>query len=95
MPKKTKKPTTKQDFPINTIVEILWEDACSLSGWDNIETYKNHTAMPVKSVGYLIKRNKKCITLAGTQALDEGFCQGITIPLSWMKQIRTLQKGKK
>lgn len=93
--KKVKKVSRKLDFPLNTIVLVEWEDACSLTGWDDENVYKEHTVMPVQSTGFLLKKDKHYTTLITNQAIDRSLNQGIAIPTAWVRHIRVLCKGKK
>lgn len=56
----TTKKAVKHHYPIEY---VEWDDHYSVDAWTEIAEHDN-TAMKVISVGYLIKEDKKAITLA-------------------------------
>lgn len=79
------------EWPLSSRVEIVWADAAGISGWNDLEDLKTHKPVQAKSVGYLLKADSESVTLIGTQASDNGACQGITIPFSWIREVNLLK----
>lgn len=59
---------------------VTWLDACTdESGWKPLDKIASQKPMRVKSVGWLVKRTRKHLTLVGSIVADH--CDGdITIP---------------
>lgn len=68
-------------------VKVEWSDSCEFTGWDS------HTAdyppVACTSVGFIVKRTKKALTLSATISLHNG-CQHITIPRGCITKITEL-----
>lgn len=63
---------------------VQWYDATSNhSGWEKIDTIAKQTPPVVRSVGWLIRRTKRHITLVASIVGDEG-SSDVTIPASWI-----------
>ena len=48
------------------LVYVEWEDASGLSHWRDDTTAKDALPIPVRSIGWLMAKNKKCITIAAS-----------------------------
>ena len=80
-----------KQFPLHKVVEVHWNDACSMSGWRDISQYRTHKPSSVVSVGYLLKKTKKVVTLVMTQG-EEDDCNGaMAIPVPWITKYRVLR----
>ena len=79
------------------IIEVFWLDANCSEGWQSIEDvdYKNLSELlDKKSVGYLLKKTDKFISIAQSYDSDKkgGQCDNImTIPKSCIKKIRSIK----
>lgn len=73
-------------------VRVFWGDACSCSKWHQ-HNEEDDSVMKVCSVGYLISKNKKTITLALNIAPEENdlISDCVTIPMSWVTKIESLK----
>lgn len=78
-------------FPLSKLVEVEWSDACGYAKWDDLKEYETLAPMPCKTAGYLIGKNKERITILQTQSIDGGATGGLSIPMPWIKSIRTLK----
>ncbi len=56
----------KQRYPL---VEVTWKDSASNHGWYAPAEFKDAALIEIKTVGYLIRRNKRDTALA--QAISE------------------------
>lgn len=67
-------------------VSVEWNDACSYGGWT-----KDISAdpMPVKTVGFLIRRDKKTLTIA--QSIGNAYAEQLVIPSAWISKVRRLK----
>ena len=82
----------KPKWPLTTIVEVLWHDACTRGRWAPKEEYLEQEVLPIATTGYLLKRNKRSIVIIQSQAQNETCSDSITIPLGWIKKITVLRK---
>ncbi len=82
----------KVTFPITTLVQVDWQDAAGRSGWRDIEDYEDMTPVNCRSVGFLVKRNRKEVVIGLTQCEDDSLNQCIVIPVSWILKMRILRK---
>lgn len=74
------------------VVAVQWRDAAAVAGgyWSSIADAKAHTPCLVHTVGFLVKRTKKRLTL--TQSVHAGGCGGVfSIPADWVQKIEVLQ----
>ena len=80
-------------FPFLTkIVEVSWYDANGRGGWADRQDYESHGPAKIISVGYLLKRTKKFITLVGSQGEGDDVNQAMSIPMPWCSKIRIIRK---
>ena len=86
--------TNKVTFPFGPMVEVLWEDASTRGGWDDLDDYAEHGTVKCLSIGYLLHHDKHHILLVHTQSEDDQGNNAIAIPAVWIKAIRTLTPGK-
>lgn len=75
------------DFPI---VEVEWEDAVETSEWSEVDSLRNRP-MPTRSVGYLVKKSKRAITLVSLLN-DHHSSLGVTIPTGMVRRIHLLTR---
>lgn len=61
---------------IGDLIEIEWDDHCTLApnGWDDIK--KAYTPVVCKTVGYVIGLNKKTVTLTATRDTESKMVSG-------------------
>ena len=75
---------------VDKILKVEWIDACSYHGWDRMD--QKHQLSPCESVGFLVGRNKKQISIA--QSVDH-HCNNWScvqvIPMSCVRRIRILK----
>jgi hypothetical protein len=75
------------------MVEVTWSDSCGQPGWQRPtepETMAEDYFL-CKSIGYLAKRNKKLIILAGGISQANDFHDLIAIPRKVVHSIRRLK----
>lgn len=83
----------KLKWPLTRVVEISWFDANARSSWGSREDYMQHDIAPVLTVGYLLKQDKRQVTVVASQGVDFDDCNGaISIPLSWIVKMKVLRK---
>ena len=73
---------------------IDWEDSASDSGWRHEEQLGNAGIALNQSIGYLIKENKKFITLAQSKCVSKGFAPYadlISIPKTNIKKKKQIK----
>jgi len=72
------------------LVRVIWVDAVSdESGWKHLDTVRGQKPPVVKSVGWVVARNKGHITLAASIIGDH--CDGdVTIPIGMVQSITDL-----
>lgn len=81
----------RQQFPLHKVVEVHWNDACSKQGWRDISDYVSHGTIPIVSVGYLLKKTSKVITLVMNQADNHDVDLAMAIPVPWITKYRVLR----
>lgn len=82
------------------LVLVTWDDAYVDTGWSSVENVMGAgdvlSAMECVSVGWLLHYDGRRLTLAGTRGIrtDQGTAletnQRITIPRSWLQEIKLL-----
>ena len=76
-----------------SLVEIVWDDACSDAGWQTTKHIKFEPQIVV-TVGFLIAENKSYLILAHTYSEDD-FVGWFQIPKGMIVSRKTLKRGKK
>ena len=84
----------KPTFPLNKIVLISWRDATSQNKWNSKENYLAAKPSEILTVGFLLKQDKKTITVIMSQAEDEEMCASLSIPKDWCNKIKVLATHK-
>jgi hypothetical protein len=72
------------------IVEVLWEDITSNTGWHEPKEILHYKPLEIKTVGYLINKDKKYLKLGHTVSEDNDSDFTI-IPVGVIKKIRSLK----
>ena len=76
------------------IVEIIWQDATSHQGWHDIdELAEDFECMNVRSVGYLIKKDRKFVKIVMGITEDDQTNMVMVIPAKWVQSIKVLRKA--
>ena len=74
------------------IVKVVWTDSASSDGWQDEEHGKEHTPSQCMTVGWLLKKTRGHVTLAGSRS-DFGNCsQLMAIPRKCIVSIKTLEE---
>lgn len=76
------------------VVSVRWTDAHSVDEWTMADDLPK-TGKECVSVGFLVRKTKACLTVAGTGSEDGDVCCTIIIPKAWVRGIKYLkEKGK-
>ena len=79
-------------FKLDTIVEVEWNDANSRSSWSGLDVYLAHDVAKCRTVGYLLKKSKKSITLVMSQSEEDCDCNAaMSIPMPWVTKFRVVR----
>jgi hypothetical protein len=74
------------------LVEVTWGDAwTSNSGWKDAKELPEHRPLICKTVGYLIKKDKHGVMLAGTYTEGDGYNAIQFRPMGMVQSIRVLK----
>jgi len=76
------------------IVEVTWHDTHSESGgWQEPHLVARNVAAPfvVRSVGFLLRADNKCVILAQTRTTDGRVTDTITVPRGVVRRIKQLR----
>ena len=73
------------------VVEVKWRDACSRGGWRDVSHTHHDRPLCVTSVGYLLHKDKRRVTLALSLAANDDVGDTLTVPRSWILRVRTLR----
>ena len=91
---KSKKTTVK--WPLGSVVEVFWEDANSYNKWHDLkELSRDHHVASCKTIGYLLKSDKREILLVSTQT-PENDADGtgtMAIPRGCVTHIKVIRKA--
>lgn len=72
------------------IVKVDWLDSSMEHGWQR-PNKDSGGVTPCQSVGYIIRKNKREITLAQSKGNTGNVSELISIPMSCVKEIKTLE----
>lgn len=78
-------------YTLNKLVEVEWRDACGRSSWQDISDYLDLAPIQCKTAGYVLNKTEHFITIASTQSITSDINGAISIPVPWVKKIRTLK----
>lgn len=70
-------------------VEIEWEDITTTSRWDREP--EKQIPLKVRSVGYLIRRDRRFITISQSHAENDDWSDTTVIPRANVKRFRFLR----
>ena len=74
------------------LVVVTWTDAWGSSGWISLDRANNdHKALEVKSVGFVVKADKKGISLTGGFDENENPSGQTFIPKGMIKTIKKVK----
>lgn len=73
------------------LYRVEWADAVSVSGWFDPGEQSGDEAVLSISVGYLVRRNSREITLAQSINVLGHFGDRITIPAGMIKSVRRIR----
>jgi hypothetical protein len=73
------------------IVEITWEDIASHQGWSPLSEHLAAGTALCFSVGYLIRKDKKQVTILQSVCQDGDVTESLCIPRAVIQRIRILQ----
>lgn len=75
-------------------VEVVWDDSTAVDGWVNIEGTDNIPVPRCSTVGYLITKGKKVISLAASISSTSGCASVWKIPRGCVVSINYLTVEK-
>jgi hypothetical protein len=74
------------------IVEVDWIDSCSVRGWQRSDfRHEDTLPLPIKTVGYLLRSDKTCVTVIQSVSAEGAKAESLTIPRSCVKKVRELR----
>lgn len=77
------------------VVLVYWDDAATRTGWHPRNAAEDDAAagFPCISVGFLVKRTAKAITIVQSEASENGKCgEAITIPMGCVRRTKRLAR---
>ena len=88
--------TDKQTWPLQTILEVEWQDSVSNTQWAPVAEHRKMVTGPYRSIGYLVRCDRAVVQLAqsmggGTQNIVDS----ISIPRCAVRRMRRIGKVKK
>jgi len=81
-------------FKNNKIVCVDWEDAASNSGYYDFEHPENTTTVNARTVGHLLRNDRKEVTLAAETFQDGEFRHIHSIPKGMVRKITVLRSNE-
>lgn len=73
------------------IVEVTWVDITSYSEWRDLKTSGSLSPTLIKSVGYLINKDKKNVRIAMSWSEDMGIAVTKVIPMGTVRKFRVIR----
>lgn len=74
-------------------MEVTWRDATSIHGWDEVEAWKKDVFLiECRTVGYLIRRDKKLMAVAQTVTERGKASEVWCVPTPWVTKVKVLRK---
>lgn len=83
-----------KEFPLNSPVEVTWRDSASRGKWDTLEEYSKHEPCPCRTVGYLLKQDKRFTVIVQSQHTGGLVADSIAIPTACITRLRRLKVGR-
>jgi hypothetical protein len=83
----------KSRWPLAERVEVEFDDACSSGQWRTMADHRRDDGPSrCRSIGYLLERSSRCITLAQSQSRDtQNVADTMSIPRKAVIAIRRLR----
>ena len=79
----------KQTHPL---VEVIWDDATHINGWDDGDGEEELKPCLILSAGFLVRKTAKYLVIAQDIAHDGSQCGRGQIPRGMVKKIKVLRK---
>lgn len=81
--------TQKTQHPL---VQVTWIDITSVTRWESLQHHQQQEPLDCVSVGYVIRSDKKQMTIAQTLCLSNGdVTESLVIPRSVIRNIKVLK----
>lgn len=78
-------------WPLRTIVEVDWTDSSSVGRWKSREEYLAYDPLMCRSVGYLLVKDKRKVTLLQSLAEHGDMADATVIPRACITRMRRLK----
>lgn len=72
-------------------VVVDWIDSCSSGRWNDISVYQQIDPLVCKSTGWVVRSDKKVMTLVQSIGKNGTMADSITIPRVCIKRVRRLR----
>lgn len=72
-------------------VLVEWVDATTVSGWWDMEGFKQKVPITVHTLGYLLPPHKEFVRIAPTVGAHGAFADPWMIPRVWIKSIKRIR----
>ena len=79
---------------IPPVVLVVWEDAHSEDAWTSLEDLDTRP-LSCQTVGYLVQKTKRVVTVSSTLSEDGQACCTLHIPRAWVRELRYLDRRKR
>jgi hypothetical protein len=73
------------------MVEVTWHDASSTGSWRDVAVAAEAKTLEVRTIGYLLHRDARRLTLVQSLAENEDVTGTMTIPAPWITRVRPLR----
>ena len=80
-----------KDIRRSSIVQVDWNDAASIGKWEPNE--REPGLAKCTTVGFLLRRAPKHITLVGSFSNDNHHGEAISIPRAWINRIQVIRRA--
>ena len=73
-------------------VYIVWHDAASMDSWEDIAKVRDFEPHQIHTLGFLVSENEnKIVVCLSIDINEDGASQVLTIPKSWILQLKKLK----
>ena len=77
------------------LVHLTWRDAAGNNSWHSLEEAKAAAPVNIHTVGWLVKEDKRTVTIVGSYCRDGGVHNRDTIPKANITSKRILVRGRR
>ena len=82
----------ERESEAHELVEIAWQDAQIIRGWQDLDEIRDFRPANIVSVGFLIKNTPEYVTIMQSFDHEDGGADALCIPAPWVCSITALAR---